>query len=210
MSEKDASFWRRQYEREKTARKEAESLLESKSLELYNTNQDLKDLYKNLERRVQLRASQLERLTREFLSFGLDPSENINQLTKCAGELLGADCAIYNRILENKLSTYGVWNPSKNYSFTDNPDGQISFDVINGKLKSPFLVRDLQNTTYASTDPNVQANKLETYLGYPVIAEGETLGVLNCIYSHDFAPSPEDHYLGLLIKDWVLRLRSRS
>jgi len=46
--------------REKEARKEAERILEQKSLELYQSNQDLKELTKNLELRVQERTAELQ------------------------------------------------------------------------------------------------------------------------------------------------------
>ena len=55
----EVSRIRRRYEREKAARKEAEQLLESKSLELFNTNQQLRYLAESLEKQVQQRTQEL-------------------------------------------------------------------------------------------------------------------------------------------------------
>ena len=52
--------WRRRFERERAARKEAESLLESKSLELFLTNNRLEDSKGMLEDEVKRRTRQLQ------------------------------------------------------------------------------------------------------------------------------------------------------
>lgn len=51
--------WQRRLERERSARREAERLLEEKSLALYKTNQELKELASNLEQMVSLRTEEL-------------------------------------------------------------------------------------------------------------------------------------------------------
>lgn len=65
MKETDASSkienkWRRRLERERVARNEAERLLEAKSLELYQKNQELEQLAEQLEKRVVRRTLELE------------------------------------------------------------------------------------------------------------------------------------------------------
>lgn len=61
MAEDDNSeLWKRQYQREKSARKEAEELLENKSRELYLANEELKGLTKALEERVAQRTKVIE------------------------------------------------------------------------------------------------------------------------------------------------------
>ncbi|MBO1927866.1 response regulator [Thiomicrorhabdus sp. 6S2-11] len=50
----------RRLNRERLARKDAEQLLESKSLQLYQSNQSLKELTENLERQIQERTKELE------------------------------------------------------------------------------------------------------------------------------------------------------
>jgi len=50
----------RRFKREREARKQAERLLEEKSLELFYANRELKELAESLEKRVQLRTAELE------------------------------------------------------------------------------------------------------------------------------------------------------
>ena len=63
--------WKRRAEREQAARHEAERLLESKSLELFEANRRLTELNANLEERVRTRTAQLARAAQarsEFLA----------------------------------------------------------------------------------------------------------------------------------------------
>lgn len=60
MNNESVEILRRKYEREKKAREEAEHLLEAKSLELYNTNKELKSLNSKLEEKVQIRTKELK------------------------------------------------------------------------------------------------------------------------------------------------------
>ena len=52
--------YKKAFERERRARKEAERITESKSRELWTLNQALKDLNEDLERRIQERTNELE------------------------------------------------------------------------------------------------------------------------------------------------------
>ncbi|MEL6347781.1 MAG: ATP-binding protein [Myxococcota bacterium] len=56
----EEAAWTRRVKRERTARREAEKLLESKSLELYTANQKLQNLNDTLERRVEERTEELK------------------------------------------------------------------------------------------------------------------------------------------------------
>jgi len=68
MTQPDPTFWERQFSREKTARKEAERLLEAKATELYEANQNLLKLNETLEGRIADRTRQLD----QFFSLALD------------------------------------------------------------------------------------------------------------------------------------------
>jgi len=60
MSHEDAvGRWQRRYEREKSARREAEKLLEDKSAALYQSNQELQSLTTKLEERVRERTARV-------------------------------------------------------------------------------------------------------------------------------------------------------
>ena len=67
MSDKLTSLERR-LERERLARKQAEQLLEEKSLELYEANNELRELADNLEDLVEIRTAELQQARDEALS----------------------------------------------------------------------------------------------------------------------------------------------
>lgn len=62
-------LYKNRYEREKVARKEAEKLLEEKSLELYKANQELSILNESLEKIVRKRTQQLKKTNEELEKF---------------------------------------------------------------------------------------------------------------------------------------------
>ncbi len=58
--EDESSKWQKRFERERLARKEAERLLEDKSLALFGTNQALQELARGLEAQVKARTDELQ------------------------------------------------------------------------------------------------------------------------------------------------------
>lgn len=145
--------------------------------------------------RLQLYGMQekLQKVNSCFLSFGEDPAENICRLTAIFGEMLGASCALYNYIDDkNILCSVGQWHTPKDFNPKDKPYGHICYDVIikgGGKM---FLIRNLQDSEYAKTDPNVKNYKLQTYLGYPIRWNNKVVGSLCAVYKDDYIPSEED------------------
>ena len=135
----------------------------------------------------------LEKINNCFLGFGEDPHENISHLTALFGELLGATCALYNCIdRDGMLCSMGQWQVPADYKSKDRPEGHICYDVIKEGDGEAFIVRDLQNTKYAETDPNVKRYKLQTYIGYPIKWKDEVIGSLCAVYQKDFVPSEDD------------------
>ena len=137
----------------------------------------------------------LRKLNECFLSFCPDPLANINRLTALAGELLGATAALYNRLEEGLLYSWGQWNTPSDYSPVDNPEGHICYDVIRRGGEDLTLVRNLLQTDYARTDPNVTAYGLQTYLGKAVKFGDTHVGSLCCVYQRDYVPDQEDSRL---------------
>jgi PAS domain S-box-containing protein len=130
--------------------------------------------------------SRLEALNRSFLDLGPDPVANIERLTAACGEILGAACALYNRLEGGLLCSLGAWQAPPGYERVDAPAGHICFDVIQrGPDAGLFLVRNLQDSAYASSDPNVARYGLRTYAGHPVAYGGKVLGSLCVVYTED-------------------------
>jgi diguanylate cyclase (GGDEF)-like protein/PAS domain S-box-containing protein len=134
----------------------------------------------------------LKKINETFLHFGPDPTENINHLTALCGTLMEADCALYNRLEGGLLYSCGQWNVPENFNPVDNPEGHICYDVIKNDSGDMVVIRNLQDTEYARTDPNVAQYKLETYIGYAVRFGAQCVGVLCAVYKYDFVPADED------------------
>lgn len=137
----------------------------------------------------------LSKLNEAFLSFGPDPMENINRLTALCGELLGASSALYNRLDEGLLCSWGQWQTPPGYNPVDQPEGHICYDVIRRARDDVMVVRNLQHSPYAQTDPNVQAYALRTYVGHAVRFGGSYVGSLCSVFQRDFVPTEEDKWL---------------
>ncbi len=134
----------------------------------------------------------MEKLNRCFLNFKADPNENIDFIVAFCGELLGATCAFYNRLDEGMLCSVGRWNTPPDYNPVDKPKGHICYDVIQQGAEEVTVIRNLQNTPYAKTDPNVTRYRLQTYLGKAVRFNDSYIGSLCLVYQSDFNPNEEE------------------
>lgn len=137
----------------------------------------------------------IEKLNECFLRFRVDPDWNINCLVALCGELLGGDCALYNRLDQGSLCSVGQWNTPPDFNAVDKPEGHICNDVIKRVGGEIVLVRNLSQTMYAKTDPNVNRYKLQTYIGKAVKLGGINIGSLCVVYQKDVDPSEEDRKL---------------
>jgi len=141
----------------------------------------------------------MERLNRCFLSFKAEPDENINHIVALCGELLGATSALYNRLDQGMLYSVGRWNTPSDYKSVDKPNGHICYDVIQHGTDDITVIRNLRDTSYARTDPNVAHFRLQTYVGKAVKFDESYIGSLCLVYQKDFSPSEEDKkIIGLL------------
>jgi PAS domain S-box-containing protein len=141
----------------------------------------------------------LKRLTDCFLSFGTDPAENINRMTALCGELLGATCALYNRLEGGLLCSLGQWNPPPDYVPQDKPEGHICYDVIRRRSEDLFIVRNLPETRYFKSDPNVARYHLKTYVGKAVLFSNAAVGSLCVVFEKDYEPDAEDRRIFTII-----------
>ncbi|HWR57572.1 MAG TPA: HD domain-containing phosphohydrolase [Thermodesulfovibrionales bacterium] len=141
----------------------------------------------------------LKALNQCFLAFGTDPVENINRLVSLCGKLLGGTCALYNRLHNNMLCSLGLWNVPPDYNPVDAPGGHICHDVITSDSDDVLVIRNLSETRYAQSDPNVARYKLQTYIGMAVHFGDVHIGSLCVVYQEDFVPSEGDKYfLGII------------
>ena len=139
--------------------------------------------------------TRLLKMSQCFLGFTDDPDANINRLTALCGELLGGTCALYDRLDQGLLCALGQWNTPPDFNPIDRPDGHICYDVITHGDSDLIVVRNLSQTRYADTDPNVRQYSLETYIGQVVKCADESVGSLCVVYQDDFVPTAADEKL---------------
>lgn len=151
----------------------------------------LLSVVRDISERKKLEES-LARINETFLAFGPDPVENINRLTALCGELLGADCALYNRLEDGMLCTCGKWKVPEDFNTKNNAKGHICYDVIMKGEGGVSVIRNLPESEYARSDPNVTHYNLRTYLGCPVKFGGSYVGSLCVLYQYDFEPVEDD------------------
>ena len=144
-----------------------------------------------IERTALLQANEARvvRLSEGFLEFGPNAMENIDYLARLCGELLGADCALYNRLSEGMLCSWGQWMVPEGYNPVDDPEGHICYDVIRQGADHPVVYRNLLESDYARTDPNVLPYQLQSYVGMPVKFQDSYVGSLCVVYQSDFVPT---------------------
>ena len=97
---KELELLKRKLQRETAARKEAEQLLEKKALELYHSNEQLKDLNSNLESLVEKRTLKLKESELEYqtmvesindMIFRLDLKGNIKFTNQIVNKIIGTE-----------------------------------------------------------------------------------------------------------------------
>lgn len=135
------------------------------------------------------------KLSECFLSFSSEPIKNINRLVALCGELMGATCALYNRLEGDLLCSVGKWNAPSDCILIDRAEGHICYDVIRYAAEDIVFIRHLQNTPYANSDLNVKKYNLQTYIGYAVKFNGKYIGALCVVYQKDFVPTTEEERL---------------
>jgi two-component system, cell cycle sensor histidine kinase and response regulator CckA len=141
----------------------------------------------------------LSEVNKCLLSLGPDFDGNIEKLTALCGKLLGADCALYNRLEGDLLCSRGQWHAPQDYDPRDNPEGHICYDVIQKGSNSPVVISNLQESPYAQTDPNVIGYGLRTYIGQAVRRGEGYVGSICAVFQKDVVLSEDEHrVIGLI------------
>lgn len=137
----------------------------------------------------------LQSLNECLLSFGPDPTANIHHLVKLCGETLRGHRAFYSRIDGDALHCADHWNQEQGSTALPITDGYICHDVFVQNRDEVLVVRNLQETPYAASDPRVAADGLATYIGRVVKRSGKPIGVVCVVFQRDVAPSEVDSNL---------------
>jgi signal transduction histidine kinase len=134
----------------------------------------------------------LIKIARCFWSFGPNTYENINKLVESAGVVLEGSAAFYNRVEKSLLCTVKGWCIPADFARRDNREGRLCYDVITRQKEEPLIIHNLENTSYANTDPNVRKYKLKSYIGCAVKLYRQTVGALCVVYRENKSFSPNE------------------
>ncbi len=137
----------------------------------------------------------LQRLNDTLLRFSSEPMENIRGLVALCGRSMGGVCALYSRIEDGVIEIAGTWNAPDDLPLRDLAAGHVCTEIACRGEAEPTCIRNLQETDWAGSDPNVRAYGLRTYVGMPVRVGGSRLGTLCVVHTEDVQPRREDLWL---------------
>jgi C4-dicarboxylate-specific signal transduction histidine kinase len=124
--------------------------------------------------------SNLSKVAECFLSFGVDPAENIKKLIVFCGELLHADSAVYDRIDSVKMTRVGGWNLPEDSSKVGYARDNGGYNVVKMFSGDMFEIHhyDQPPLVVPSTDNLVR----RTYFGKLVKEQSVTVGALSVLF----------------------------
>jgi len=137
-------------------------------------------------------AERIMKLNECFLRFGPDPEQNMCRLTALTCDLLGGACALYRRLNKGIISSWGLWSAPLGYDPAHSPEGLLCSDVLDSARDDLQVIRNLQETSYARTDPNVLQHDLKTCLAQAVRLGRKAMGTLCVVYQEVIEPTNED------------------
>ena len=137
----------------------------------------------------------LEVINRTLSNLSDNYLDNINLITALCGQLLGASSALYNRLNEGLLCSFGKWNTASDHIPVVKPEGRICHDVIRQVGNDIVFIDNLAESAYAASDPNVLQYNLKSYLGHKVRCNGEPVGSLCVVFQHQFELTGHHRYI---------------
>lgn len=131
-------------------------------------------------------------LSRLFLSLGPDLIENMERIIAAAQDIMECSYATFCILSQGRLSTLSTLPGEEGFTVATESAGHISCDLILRDSREPMIVSDLGETEYLRTDPIVQQHGFRSYMGYPVVVEGRTVGCLSLFDCGEGKFSAED------------------
>ncbi|NJM63586.1 MAG: PAS domain S-box protein, partial [Oscillatoriales cyanobacterium RU_3_3] len=128
----------------------------------------------------------LAKINECFLEFSGDPTENINRLIALCGELLGASCALYNRLLGEMLCSLGQWYADGECHRDRGEAAQICHAAIQAGTDELVVVRN------SIEGGDCGDERLQTYLAQPVKCQNIGVGALCAAYRSNLMPSEDE------------------
>ena len=137
----------------------------------------------------------LSKLNECFLNFGSNPNENIDNLVRVCGELVGADIVAYKQFFGNQLKCINQWDINGNKPIAEDAKSPMCEFIIEQGGDEPEVINDLPDHEIirANFDPGTIPWK--TYIGAPVKLHQEYHGILTLLIRQNFVPEKEDRKL---------------
>lgn len=129
----------------------------------------------------------LAKINECFLSFGTNPTENINKLIALCGEILSAANVVYCRLDDTRRCLLGQWKTTSEWTATAEILPEICQQILQQSYEDVCVLQDIQNV-YCSEEVNYQTT---TYLGQKVKCREALIGAI-CAYIDNSTPTEAD------------------
>lgn len=157
------------------------------------SKQELLDLLSTSLKEQEISKAQWNQLHCYFNKLGTDPAQNIQIIVEHLGQILGSDCALYNRLelidSEDILSTWAIYNEPPQFQRVDKASGHICYEAVikeQGQRRelNAVILENLTGTEWEKSDINVKKYALKSYLGFPVTYDDKFVGSLCVVDTH--------------------------
>ena len=126
-----------------------------------------------------------------FLGLGADPLRNMKLLVSKGKDILGTDLSFYCRSHRGRMSLIFAAREAE-AALEDGGAGSICRDVIDGRVDSPLILEDLDESEYGRSDPFAAAHGYKTCAAHPVVLDGAIVGCMCAYYNDRRALSPSE------------------
>ena len=137
-------------------------------------------------------AAEWQKLVECLLAFGPSPRDNIQRLTALVGELLGGLAATYDHLEDGQLRVWGRWRVPPALDETSAPNGRVCNEILARGGQDVVVLRDLESSPFAASDPSVLALGVATLVGRAIELDGRAVGALSVLFAEDLEPTPRD------------------
>ncbi|OFW59082.1 MAG: hypothetical protein A2W01_04325 [Candidatus Solincola sediminis] len=121
----------------------------------------------------------LEKLNSLFLSLGTDVIENIQIILYGAKEVLEAPFSAFTKFGRGGARSLSVPGTSQGFGAEGDAGAHACYTLVEQNAREPITGSDLQATEFVKTDPILSKYPFQSYLCYPVVLEGRTMGCLS-------------------------------
>jgi PAS domain S-box-containing protein len=120
-----------------------------------------------------------------FLAFGPEVEDNLTEICRAASAITAADVVLYTRRQDEDLVVQTGWSVPAELPRVTPMRGRLDADLLERRGERVHVVTDVQDTIYAHTSPVISVVGARTYAGFPVIAGGNAVGALSCLFAGD-------------------------